>query len=151
MYKFKVWRFTVGCWLWRAVFCAILWGRRADGRRHPVQPYATATQKALLEDRLPRHGEGGWEATLLQHPATPQSPSVTPLTRPDPSVAARHLPTLWGVTPQGEPSSRRGEHCSPGQSRVIAKLRGRTLCAPTTQFPVVFGPGGARRRTVQKR
>ena len=24
----------------------------------------------------------------------------TPLTRPNPSVAARHLPTLWGVTPR---------------------------------------------------
>ena len=40
-----------------------------------------------------------------RHPATPQSPAVPPLTRPGPSVAARHLPTLWGVTPQGEPSS----------------------------------------------
>ena len=32
----------------------------------------------------------------------------TLLTQPNPSVAARHLPTLWGVTPLGEPTGRRG-------------------------------------------
>ena len=35
--------------------------------------------------------------------ATPQAASRPPLTRPGSSVAARHLPALRGVTPQGEP------------------------------------------------
>ena len=40
---------------------------------------------------------------LLYARATPQAASRPPLTRPGPSVAARHLPALRGVTPQGEP------------------------------------------------
>ena len=43
---------------------------------------------------------------LKGHPSV--SLRLTPRTRPSPSVAARHLPTLWGVTPLGEPTGRRG-------------------------------------------
>ena len=38
------------------------------------------------------------ELGCIRKVTIPQSASLTPLTRPDPSVAARHLPTLWGVT-----------------------------------------------------
>ena len=49
---------------------------------------------------------------------------------------------------------RRGEHCSPAQSHVAAKSPGRTLCAPTTQLPAIFGPRrgqcGKRKKSVKK-
>ena len=38
------------------------------------------------------------ELGCIRKVTIPQSASLTPLTRPGPSVAARHLPTLWGVT-----------------------------------------------------
>ena len=79
-----------------------------------------------LRDRLPRHGGGGAKRQKGSAPplggegwpscrviaftlhvsakvATPQAASRPPLTRPGPSVAARQLPALRGVTPQGEP------------------------------------------------
>ena len=46
-------------------------------------------------------GGGLWPYPKIELPrkvTIPQSASLTPLTRPDPSVAARHLPPLWGVT-----------------------------------------------------
>ena len=47
-------------------------------------------------------------------------------TGPGPSVAARHLSILWGVTPQGEPLKPcRGEQCSPGEFGGGARLPGR--------------------------
>ena len=58
---------------------------------------------APLEGSSRRQAGEGWPQKHGPLPTTPQSPAVTPLTRPGPSVAARHLPTLWGVTPQGEP------------------------------------------------
>ena len=89
-----------------------------------------------------------------QHPTTPQSPAVPPLTRPGPSAAARHLPTLWGVTPQGEPmmwaqphDGCRGRRCGVAQRSMPqwgiepherASFAGwrRPLCAAKRRRPV---------------
>ena len=62
-------------------------------------------------------------------------PCGAPAYASGPSVAARHLPTLWGVTLYTREAldRRRGEHCSPARSYGAAKLPGRTLFAPTDQ------------------
>ena len=96
---------------------------------------------------------GGWDAFCTPE-ATPQSPAVTPLTRPGPSVAARHLPTLWGVTPQGEPldsarpqslaqpSNRKGDQWSPLHGSQKAACRGRRPRRPE-QIRAAAKPHGA--------
>ena len=70
-------------------------------------------------------------------PAPVISQSLRPCGAPayasGPSVAARHLPTLWGVTLYTREAFRpcRGE---PAKSCAAVKLRGRTVFAPTRPF-----------------
>ena len=70
-------------------------------RASNARPYSPAQSLPCVKGGAPqgrrdcditRAGRVSGKATI------PQSASLTPLTRPGPSVAARHLPTLWGVT-----------------------------------------------------
>ena len=80
--------------------CSLVAARDPAGERCSHRPAKPPLCKGRWHGVSRDGGIGACTGVLgCTHKVTiPQSASLTPLTRPSPSVAARHLPTLWGVT-----------------------------------------------------
>ena len=69
-----------------------------------IRPYGHVGEHSICSRGSMQASTPTGKSVAKSHPSPPGGGA---LTRPGPSVAARHLPTLWGVTPQGEPYGAR--------------------------------------------